>query len=207
MAQLWQKLLNVRHVPHDLDFFLAGGDSLKAAQLALAVRGRFDVDVSMRDFLDQGATVTGLASLIERERTPAPALPARLVAIKADGDRPSLFGVPGNDGNPCSYIHFGRLLDARQPLYGLVSRGFDGAHAPLDRMEDIAADHLATIRAFQPKGPYHLIGACFGGRVAYEMARQLDAAGERVDLLCMLDPSPPYTDSRGDRALISKSGA
>jgi len=197
VAQLWQKLLKVQHVPRDLDFFLAGGDSLKAAQLALVVRRRFDVDISMRDFLDEGATVAGLAHLVERERSRVTALPANLMAIKADGSWPPLFAVPGSDGNPCSFIHFGRLIDARQPLYGLVSRGFDGARAPLDRMEEIAADHLATIRALQPKGPYRLIGACFGGRVAYEMARQLDAAGERADFLCMLDASPPHTDSHG----------
>src|SRR4029453_11865766 len=40
VAQLWEKLLNVRHIPRDLDFFLAGGDSLKAAELTLAVRRR-----------------------------------------------------------------------------------------------------------------------------------------------------------------------
>jgi thioesterase domain-containing protein len=78
-----------------------------------------------------------------------------------------------------------------------VSRGFDGRETPLDRVEAIAADHLNAIRAFQPTGPYRLIGACFGGRVAYEMARQLVGAGERVDFLCLLDPSPPFTNSRG----------
>lgn len=197
VADLWRDLLNVRHVRHDLDFFLAGGDSLKAAELFLAIRRRFGVDVSMRHILGDGATVSKLACLVERERDRSAQLPAGLMAIKADGQRPPLFAVPGSDGNPSSYLHLGRLLDAGQPLYGLVSRGLDGTQAPLERMNDIAADHLNTIRKHQPEGPYHLIGACFGGRVAYEMARQLEAAGQRVAFLCLLDPSPPFTNSRG----------
>ena len=194
VARLWEELLQVRDVARDMDFFLAGGDSLRAAELSLAVRQRFSVDVSMRDLMRRGATVRGLAHLIEQ--SPAITLPARLMPINADGDRRPLFAIPGSDGNPGSFIHFGRLIDPRQPLYGLGSRGFDGRETPLDRVEAIAADHLNAIRAFQPTGPYRLIGACLGGRVAYEMARQLVGAGERVDFLCLLDPSPPFTNSR-----------
>jgi thioesterase domain-containing protein len=55
------------------------------------------------------------------------------------------------------------------------------------------------IRRLQPIGPYFLAGQCFGGRVAYEMARQLEAAGERIGLLLLLDASPPFFTSDGRR--------
>lgn len=200
VAKIWQRLLNTEHVRMDQDFFLAGGDSLKVAELFVAIRERFGLQISMRHIFDEGSTVAGLARLIERfqrEKGAFSVLPKRLMPIKADGDRTALFGIPGTDGSPGSFIHLGRLLEARQPLYGLESRGLDGELAPIKRMEDIAADHVNTIRRFQPEGPYFLIGACFGGRVAYEMARQLQAAGETVALLAMLDPSPPFTNSRG----------
>ena len=38
------------------------------------------------------------------------------------------------------------------------------------------------MRAIRPHGPYVLGGHCYGGIVALEMARQLRAAGERVDV-------------------------
>ena len=41
----------------------------------------------------------------------------------------------------------------------------------------------------QPHGPYVILGACFGATVAYEMARQLLAAGEEVGFLGLLDPT------------------
>jgi hypothetical protein len=49
---------------------------------------------------------------------------------------------------------------------------------------------LQEIRAFQPRGPYYLGGYCFGGNVAYEMARQLRETGEQIGLLAMLDSAP-----------------
>ena len=38
-----------------------------------------------------------------------------------------------------------------------------------------------------PQGPYLLGGASFGGRVAFEMAQQLQAQGQRAALLALFD--------------------
>jgi thioesterase domain-containing protein len=52
---------------------------------------------------------------------------------------------------------------------------------------------------FQAKGPYYLGGYCFGGNVAYEMARILQQQGEEVALLALINSGPPnssYTEVR-----------
>jgi acyl-CoA synthetase (AMP-forming)/AMP-acid ligase II/thioesterase domain-containing protein/acyl carrier protein len=199
VAALWREILDVGNVRHDTDFFLSGGDSLKITELLAAIQRRFGLRTSMREILDAGATVAGIARLIAHapsDRRCVDPLPEGVMPLKVDGDRPPLFALPGSDGNPAAYVHFCQLLDARQPLYGLVSRGLDGTAEPLDRMQAIAGDHIRRMRALQPAGPYFLIGSCFGGRVAYEVARQLDGAGERVAFLAMLDPSPPFTDAK-----------
>jgi acyl-CoA synthetase (AMP-forming)/AMP-acid ligase II/thioesterase domain-containing protein len=196
---LWRTVLGVEVADLDQDFFLAGGDSLKAAALYAQIRSRFGVSLGLRHVFDDGATIAGLARLVERAGV-APhvdTLPASLVPIKTDGDRPPLFAVPGSGGDPVGFVHLGRLLDRRQPLYGIQSRGLDGLERPMERMEDIARENLRSIKTLQPEGPYYVTGACFGARVAYEMARQLEAAGEPVGLLMMLDPSPPFTDAVG----------
>jgi thioesterase domain-containing protein len=158
------------------------------------------VTLALGQIFDDATTVAGLARLVDRARTAGGAtrnVPAGLVPIKTDGDLPPLFAVPGSGGNPVGYVHLGRLLDRRRPLYGIESVGLDGASEPIDRMAEIAAENIRHIKAFQPRGPYYLTGACFGGRVAYEMARQLVEAGDQVGLLIMLDPSPPWTDAEG----------
>ena len=51
------------------------------------------------------------------------------------------------------------------------------------------------IRTQQPRGPYLIGRECIGGIVAYEMARQIEAQGEKVDLLALLDTDVPTRTS------------
>jgi pristinamycin I synthase-3/4 len=59
----------------------------------------------------------------------------------------------------------------------------------------VYAEH---IRRVAPHGPYHLLGWSAGGLIAHEIAVRLQAAGEQVGLLAVLDgyplaglPAPP----------------
>src|SRR6185436_16427227 len=80
-----------------------------------------------------------------------------------------------------------RLLPA-QPVYGLPS-----PERPEADLRALAALHLEAVRQAQPAGPYRLLGWSMGGVVAYEMACQLAAAGEEVELLAVVDsPSPLF---------------
>jgi thioesterase domain-containing protein len=72
-------------------------------------------------------------------------------------------------------------------VYGLQPEAGDG-HAMLHtRIPDMATHHLNKIRSAQPEGPYLIGGLCAGGVIAFEVARQLEAQGERVALLALLD--------------------
>jgi len=51
----------------------------------------------------------------------------------------------------------------------------------------MAAEYIKEIMAVQPRGPYLLGGYCMGGSIAFEMARQLTAMGENIELLILLD--------------------
>ncbi|GAA1395784.1 hypothetical protein GCM10009639_31300 [Kitasatospora putterlickiae] len=57
-------------------------------------------------------------------------------------------------------------------------------------MADTAAAYVARIREVAPRGPYHLVGWSAGGLIAHEMAVLLQAAGEQVGLLAVLDGYP-----------------
>jgi thioesterase domain-containing protein len=62
----------------------------------------------------------------------------------------------------------------------------------------MAQSYVADIRMQQPRGPYYLGGASFGGTVALEMAQQLVAAGEEVALLIQFDHAPLMGEQSGD---------
>jgi len=55
----------------------------------------------------------------------------------------------------------------------------------------LAEAYLEDVGAIQPSGPYHLVGASFGGRLALEMAHRLRAQGEEVALVAVLDTYLP----------------
>src|SRR6185503_9929575 len=55
------------------------------------------------------------------------------------------------------------------------------------RVEEMAKTYVQKMRTVQPRGPYALVGYSFGGLIAFEIAQQLVAAGEKIEMLCLLD--------------------
>src|SRR6185295_18712292 len=110
-----------------------------------------------------------------------------LVPVQPKGSRPPLFLVHGAGGDVLwGYANLAKHLHPEQPLYGIKSRGRLGLDE-FDRLEEMASYYLEEIRAVQPRGPYYLGGYCFGGNVAYEMARQLRERGEQVAFVALID--------------------
>jgi phthiocerol/phenolphthiocerol synthesis type-I polyketide synthase E len=55
----------------------------------------------------------------------------------------------------------------------------------------MAARYIEALCAVQPNGPYLLGGSSFGGIVAFEMAQQLQARGQEIALLALIDTAAP----------------
>jgi thioesterase domain-containing protein len=87
-------------------------------------------------------------------------------------------------------------LRSDRPFYGMRTPGRDRGDALIERMEDLAAHHVAQIRQVQPQGPYAVGGYSFGGFVAAEVARQLDAGGETVECIVFIDTRAPGVRSK-----------
>src|SRR5207248_10576 len=69
---------------------------------------------------------------------------------------------------------------------------------------DRARRYVGELREVQPHGPYRLGGWSFGGCLAFEVAGQLTAAGERVALVALIDtiiPLPANETAEQDRVL------
>ncbi|RSM50665.1 non-ribosomal peptide synthetase [Amycolatopsis balhimycina DSM 5908] len=115
-----------------------------------------------------------------------------LLPLRAGGDRPPLFCVHASGGLSWNYEPLLRYLPPNQPVYGVQARGLARTEPLPGSVEEMAADYLEQIRAVQPAGPYHLLGWSLGGRIAQAMARLLEADGERLGLLALLDAYPVY---------------
>jgi thioesterase domain-containing protein len=88
-----------------------------------------------------------------------------------------------------------------QSLYGIESYGLIAGTEPQDNIEEMAQTYVDALRHDQPHGPYCLAGKCFGGVVAFEMARKLTEAGECVALLALLETGVPLRNL--DRVLVA----
>ncbi len=138
--------------------------------------------------LFQAPTIEALAGLIERAESESSR--SALVPIQAGGDKPPLFLVHGAGGDVLwGYANLAKHMDPAQPIYAIKSRGQMGLEE-FPSLEEMADYYLQAVRAAQPEGPYYLGGYCFGGNVAYEMARQLQVSGQRVALLALMDTAP-----------------
>jgi acyl-CoA synthetase (AMP-forming)/AMP-acid ligase II/thioesterase domain-containing protein len=183
LLPLWRKILQSPQEPGlDDNFFLLGGDSLLAVSLLLEVKKELGRSLPLSVMLEAG-TIAGMAARIERDS----ALRC-LVPIHTSGRRAPFYCIHGLNGQVLNGQNLARHLGEDQPFYGLQSVGLDGKQAPLSRIEDMAERYLAEMREHQPRGPYYVGGYSMGGWVAYEIARQLLACGERIGLLALIDP-------------------
>ncbi|MEQ9548564.1 MAG: amino acid adenylation domain-containing protein [Coleofasciculus sp. G3-WIS-01] len=137
--------------------------------------------------------VLGLA-----ESTPTLSHTSTLVAIQPQGNKPPLFCLPGILGNVFQLEPLARYLGNEQPFYGLRSLGLDEDIEPYTNMADIATHQIKSIQEIQPHGPYFLAGHSFGGKVAFEIANQLQAQGQEVSLLAIMDIQVPVVEQEKD---------
>jgi thioesterase domain-containing protein/acyl carrier protein len=201
LAALWADVLGVERVGIHDNFFSLGGDSLRAGQLFARIARVFGTKLPPATLL-RAATVEQLARLLHE---PAMAH-SSLVLVQAGGPKPPFYYVHGPGGDVLHLRKLAILLGRDQPCYGLQARGLYGTEPPHRRIEDMAAHYVAEIRAHQPRGPYFIGGFCFGGQIAYEMARQLHAQGEEVALVAMID-SYVRRSSDSSRAPVPRSHA
>jgi thioesterase domain-containing protein/acyl carrier protein len=190
LVNLWESVLGVRPIGVTDDFFDLGGHSLLGVRLFTQIEKLFGKQLALAT-LFQAPTVEQLANVLHQDNWSPPW--TSLVAIQPKGCKPPFYCIHEVDGNVLYYRDLAMHLGSDQPFFGLQAQGLDGKHPPIARFEDIAAHYVAEIRSFQPNGPYFLGGSSLGGMVAFEMAQQLYAQGQKVALLALFDTwSPGY---------------
>jgi amino acid adenylation domain-containing protein len=184
VTDIWIEYLGIKKIGVHDNFFELGGHSLIAVQVMARIEKETGKRLPLAALLET-STIEKLAQLLE--------LGAKsitwdsLVPIKPKGNKMPMYMVHGAGLNVLLFNALAINMSSDQPVYGLQAKGLNGVDEPLTKIEDIATHYINAIMGQNPTGPYALAGYSFGGIIAFEMARQLEALGKEVKMLAMFD--------------------
>jgi amino acid adenylation domain-containing protein len=190
LAAIWAELLGRQHIGRDDNFFDLGGHSLLVAVLQQRIATEFGQRIPMAE-LFHSPTVRQQAELTQRPLKGDHGLPPGVLALQPYGGCNGIFWVQYSDRKLANAIgddHPSLIVSLTAEDIALLGE------AP--SLQSIARCHVRKILATQSKGPYAVGGLCALGILAYEIASQLQAAGQEVSLLVLLDaPNPSCVKS------------
>ncbi len=198
LVQIWEQVLGIQPIGIHNNFFELGGDSLQAVKILTQIEQQFSQSLEITTPL-HAPTIAALADLIRSPSTQkGEGNQERDMVLlrRGDSSKPPLFCLYG----VLLYRELAEHLKTDRSVYGvylqaeidlLKTGDMKQFTAVFSNISVIADQYLAAIRQVQPSGPYYVVGESFGGIIAYEIAQKLQASGEVVNLVAMMDARAP----------------
>jgi thioesterase domain-containing protein len=130
--------------------------------------------------LFRAPTIERLAKLLCRG--PQDRFPSEVAQLRSSGSKSPIFAM--NMGT--QFYALSERLGPDWPFNGLYLL----TESNYSNLEDVASEYIGRIRKVQPGGPYALLGWCYGGALAVEVACQLVRAGEQISFVGIIDGVP-----------------
>jgi len=183
LVQIWQDLLEIAPIGIDDDFFELGGHSMLAVRMVASVQQRTGKNLPL-SALFRRPTIEQLASLLDESSTHENPL---VVPLAVGGTDEPIFCIHPAGGTVFCYRELAAFFLGQRNVFGVQARGLDGRETPHRTLQEMASDYADAIATASAGGSIHLVGWSLGGNIAYEVARQLRAAGRSVGMLALLD--------------------
>ncbi len=209
IARVWQEVLGVERVGVHDNYFELGGHSLTAIQLLSRLKEATGMEVSIQALFST-PTVEGLAASLSGGPDAPDSAPVVeggvLVPLRAEGGKRPFFCAAPATGVAFPYYGMALHIEPGRPFYALQDPRVGSQPVSISSIEELATHYIAAMRRVQPHGPYFLGGWSYGGVVAFEMARQLEAEGERVDSLILFDAVLKHDIMQPPRGILGRLG-
>lgn len=191
LVNIWKECINIDHCGIDDNFFALGGHSLIAVQIISRLEKKTGLKLQL-SVLFKYPDIRSLAAFVDSEKKEI--VYRSLVAIKPTGTKPPLYIIHGEGLNVLNFSNLVEHIDEDRPIFGLQAKGLNGVDQPLESIPEIAAFYLGEILQHNPEGPYLIAGYSFGGYVAVEIQKQMEAMGKEIQMLIMLDTDAEKTE-------------
>ncbi|MCP2338101.1 alpha/beta fold hydrolase [Actinomadura rupiterrae] len=192
LAEIYARVLDAEAVSVTTSFFDLGGTSLDVLRLKVEVQRAFGVDDLPMSTILQAPSVRALTGRIaggaKAEYDP-------LVPLQLTGDGTPLFCVHPGLGEVLVFINLAKYFTNERPFYALRARGFGEGEAHFGTFAEMVDTYVDAIRRVQPLGPYAVAGYSYGGAVAFEIAKRLEAMGQKVSFVGVFN-LPPHIAGR-----------
>ena len=181
LLAIWERLLKVHPLGIRDSFIELQEQPTLLDQMLIEIKREFGVaaeGLPVNAFMEE-PTIEVLARNIDGNSKPAA---SQVVCLQPLGSKPPLFLIHDGGSNVFVYRALVVRMGTNRPVYCIRAKSNSDGF-PFYKggsMEEVAAGYIAEIKTVQPRGPYSLGGACIGGVIAFEMARQLRTQGEVV---------------------------
>ncbi|MBE7161772.1 MAG: amino acid adenylation domain-containing protein, partial [Williamsia herbipolensis] len=180
IASVFAEVVGVSSIAPTDTFFDVGGTSLSAARAVTKLR-RQGIVVEL-PWVFSDPTPRALAARVAGGGDAGRVL----LTLRAEGSGPPLFCVHPAGGLAWMYGGLAPFLSDR-PIHALQDPAVVAGEPAPASIDAYARRYVAEVREVQPHGPYHLLGWSLGGHIAHAMTQRLEAAGEQVAVLGLLD--------------------
>lgn len=192
VGEIFARALQNPHVASDASFFDMGGSSFLAVTVIRDINNTFGLSFPV-GVLFENPTIQTLAASV---RAGGGELQSTVVELQRGSGIPTFFicGI-------ALYRGLAQNLAGTCRSYGVYVPGedvfFESYNDPeAISISELASSYAAAVRKVVPEGPYVIGGVSAGGLLAFEVARQLQASGQKVATLALLDARLPGSVKR-----------
>lgn len=187
LIRIWERVLGTSDISVHDNFFDLGGHSLLAAQLVYEVEKAVGRKIPLSS-LFRSSTIEAFADEI-RDRTKQRGPDPFVMELNAGTLEVPLFAIVQPDWSALGYALMARHIGSDRPFYKVQANAPTNFAIPLSlgALRALAREYVAAMRAAHPKGPYFLVGMCYGVHIAEQMVLELESQGDEIGFFGIID--------------------
>ncbi|KAJ5482339.1 Thioesterase [Penicillium sp. IBT 31633x] len=174
----------------DMPILDTGITSVDLIRLKRAVEVDFEIEDMPMITIMTNTTIRSLAAAVQKlKASDLVSAYQPVVTLQPHGSKAPLWLFHPGVGEILVFLALAQHFPDR-PIYAMRPRGFNPGEETFQDLADLQAIYYDALKQIQPSGPYALAGYSYGGMVAFELAKKIEAAGDEVKFIGSFDLPP-----------------
>ena len=196
IGDIWRAVLKIDNLSVTDDFYALGGNSLLLIEVFSKCKAH-GLKVTIKQ-LAMYRTVESLAKIVDKRTVVKTTDSKCLVPLNNSKSQSNVFCIHPIGGTVACYQALAEYLETDAKVIGMQCRDIF-TDFKMGSFVDLAKYYVEEILTVQSEGPFHIIGWSLGGKIAYEVASQLEKQGKKIGFVGLLD-ARSFTDQLSEEA-------